>query len=94
MAGLTIAMTPSAYMTIEAWEEITPKMCFGMRHLNKHIQASSHWWMVEIFDGFGAHLLSLQGMEERYNDKIIAVKEEGDSLHANQAYDKFVAEAS
>jgi hypothetical protein len=34
MAGSTIAMTPSAYMTIEAWKEITPKMCFGMRRLN------------------------------------------------------------
>jgi hypothetical protein len=49
--------------------------------------------MVEICDGFGAHLSSLQAMQERYDNKIIAVKEEGDLSHVNQAYDKFVAKA-
>jgi hypothetical protein len=30
MPGLTITITPSTYMMIEAWEAITPKMCSGM----------------------------------------------------------------
>jgi hypothetical protein len=49
--------------------------------------------MVKIFDGFGAHLLSLQAMQERYDNKIIAVKEEGDSSHINQACVKLVAKS-
>jgi hypothetical protein len=36
MPGSTITMTPaSTYMTIEAWEEMTPKMCSGMQQLDK-----------------------------------------------------------
>jgi hypothetical protein len=93
MPGSTIVMTPNAYMTIEAWEEITPMMCSGMRQLNKHVKANPDWWMVEIFDGFGAHLSSLKAMQERYDNKISSVKEEGDSSHVNQAYDKLVAKS-
>jgi hypothetical protein len=44
-------MIPNTYMMNEAWEEITPKMCLGLRSLNKHIKANPEWWMVEIFDG-------------------------------------------
>jgi hypothetical protein len=93
MPDSTIAMTPTTYMMIDAWEEITPKMCSGMQGLNKHVQANQHWWMVEIFDGFGAHLSSLKVMQEQFDNKIIAVKEDGDSSHVNKAYDKFVADA-
>jgi hypothetical protein len=91
---LTITITPSTYMMIEAWEAITPKMCSGMWQLNKHVQANPHWWMVKIFEGFGVqHLSSLKAMQEWYDNKIIAGKEEGDSSHVNQAYDKFMAKA-
>ena len=48
------------------------------------------WWMLKVFDGFGAHLLSLKSMLGRYNNKILALKEEGESSHANQAYEKYV----
>jgi hypothetical protein len=32
-AGSTIAMTPTDFMTQDAWEEITPKMVEGIRSL-------------------------------------------------------------
>ena len=47
--------------------------------------------MLKAFDGFGAHLLSLKLMVARYENKILALKEEGDSSHVNKAYEKYVA---
>ena len=44
--------------------------------------------MLEISDGFGAHILLLPAMKERFDDNIISLKEEGDSSHVNQKYDK------
>jgi hypothetical protein len=89
--GSTFVMTPTAYMTTEAWEEITPSICKGLRAINKIVEGNPDWWMLEVFDGFGAHLLSLKAMVARFDNKILALKEEGDSSHVNQAYDKYVA---
>jgi hypothetical protein len=47
--------------------------------------------VLEIFDGFGAHLLSHKANEERFAAKIFSLKEEGDTSHVCQAYDKHVA---
>jgi hypothetical protein len=44
-----------------------------------------------IFDGFRHHTSSLQAMQIQADANILFVKEEGDSSHANQAYDKYVA---
>ena len=44
-----------------------------------------------MFDGFGPHTSSLSSMQIRFDNKILSLKEEGDSSHVNQAYDKFVA---
>jgi hypothetical protein len=55
--------------------------------------AHPQWWMLEIFDGFGAHLLSLTAMQQRLDNKILSLKEEGDSSHVNQACDEFVAKS-
>lgn len=90
--GSTICMTPSAYMTEEAWEAITPSIVKGIRSM-PFIKDNPQWWVVEIFDGFGAHLSSLDAMQQRHDAKILALKEEGDSSHVNQAYDKYVAKA-
>jgi hypothetical protein len=42
---------------------------------------------------FGAHLLSFTAMQQRLDNKILSLKEEGDSSHVNQGYDKFVAKS-
>ena len=47
--------------------------------------------MLELLDGFGPHASSLEAVKLRYNSKILHVKEEGDSSHANQACDECVA---
>ena len=44
-------------------------------------------------DGFGAHFASLNALATRKKNNILTVKEEGDSSHVNQAYDKFVAKS-
>ena len=49
--------------------------------------------MLEVFDRFGAHLLSLKAMVGCYENTIIDLKEEGDSLQVNKVYDKYVAKA-
>jgi hypothetical protein len=63
--GSTIVMTESTFMTTEAWEKMTPSMCAGLRKINKYVKANPQWYMLEIFDGFGAHLASLPAMEIR-----------------------------
>lgn len=88
--GSTIVMTPTAFMTEEAWKRMTPSLVKGLRAM-PIVEANPQWWMLEIFDGFGPHLSSLAAMEIRHENKILSMKEEGDSSHVNQAYDKFVA---
>ena len=89
--GSAIAMVPSAYMTTEAWEYLAPSIVRGLRGINRHTKANPDWLMTEIMDGFGAHLASYEAMRIRKEKNIQQVKEEGDSSHVNQAYNKFVA---
>ena len=49
------------------------------------------WWMVEIMDGFGAHTILYNANKLRLGNKILSLKEEGDSSSVNQAYNKCVA---
>eukprot|EP00978_Attheya_sp_CCMP212_P031727 scaffold120920_cov35-Attheya_sp.AAC.1 len=90
--GSTIIMTPTAFVTEEAWEEMTPFVIKGIRSIDI-IKANPQWWVLEVFDGFGLHVSSYKAMKDRYDNKILSLKEEGDSSHVNQAYDKFVAKS-
>eukprot|EP00978_Attheya_sp_CCMP212_P031047 scaffold116016_cov35-Attheya_sp.AAC.2 len=90
--GSTIIMTPTAFVTEEAWEEMTPFGIKGIRSIDI-IKANPQWWVLEVFDGFGPHISSYKAMKDRYDNKILSLKEEGDSSHVNQAYDKFVAKS-
>ena len=81
--GSQILMTESAFMTEECWEEMTPKYVDGYRKM-PYIVDNPQWWMLEIFDGFGAHYSSLKAMKYRYDKKVLSMKEEGDSSHVNQ----------
>jgi hypothetical protein len=78
-------------MIVDAWERMTPNIILGLRNINKYDDDNPQWWVLEIFDGFGAHLLSHKANEERFAAKILSLKEEGDTSHACQAYDKHVA---
>ena len=50
--------------------------------------------MVEILDGFGAHMNNLCANQERSENKILILKYEGDSSQVNQAYDKEAAKSN
>ena len=86
-------MTPTAFMTTEAWEEMTPSIIEGLRSVSAAAKANPQWWMLEIFHGFGAHLASSSALRSRFESKILCLKEEGDSSHMSQACNKFVAKA-
>ena len=64
-------------MKIEAWEEMTPCVCKGPQRINVIVAENPQWFMLEIFDIFGAHLFSLPAMKEMFDNKIISLKEEG-----------------
>ena len=89
--GSQIIMTESAFMTTVAWEKMTPMLMRGYRKINKYVEANPDWWCLEILDGFGAHFNSHYAMKERQKNRIISLKEEGNSSHVNQAYDRHVA---
>ena len=84
-------MAPYAFMTINVWEQMTPNVVKGLRNINPVVAANPQWFMIEIVDGFSAHLGSLIALQLCYENKIMCLNEEGDSSHVNQAYDKYVA---
>jgi hypothetical protein len=90
--GSTVVMMKNAYITEDAWEEMTPSLVDGYQSLPV-ICDNPQWWMIEIFDGFGVHLNNLSLMKKRADAKILSIKEEGDSSSYNQAYDKHVAKS-
>jgi hypothetical protein len=89
--GSTVIMTENVFMNVAAWELMTPNIILGLRNINKYVAANPQWWVLEICYGFGAHLLSHKANEERFAAKIMSLKEEGDTSHVCQAYDKHVA---
>ena len=42
-------------------------------------------------DGFNAHIFNHEANVDRFDKKVLSLKEEGDSSHINQAYDRLVA---
>jgi hypothetical protein len=70
---------------------MTPSVIVGLRIINKFVAANPQWWMLETFDGSNAHVLSHKANGMQLDAQIISVKEEGDTSHFNQAYDKHVA---
>jgi hypothetical protein len=73
-----------------AWKTMTSLLVEGIRSMS-HIQDNPQWWVIEVFDGFDPHTPSYYAMKHRYDNKILSLKEEGDSSHVNQAYVKFGA---
>ena len=88
--GSTVVMTDNAFMTKAAWEEMAYCIVKGYRSLPV-VRDNPQWWMVEIFDGFGARLSNLPLLKKHIDAKILSLKEEGDSSLYNQAYDQEVA---
>ena len=87
--GSFVHPTPNAYMTTEAWREICPKLCEGIRNLPV-VMDHPEWWFLLSLDGFGAHL-DPETLEMFAKYRILIVKEEGDTSQMCQAYDQHVA---
>jgi hypothetical protein len=60
--GSTIIMTPTAFVTEEAWEEMTPFVIEGIRSIDI-VKANPQWWVLEVFDGFGPHVSFYKAMK-------------------------------
>jgi len=80
-------------MDTETWEQITPTLIKGYIATSKHARMLPNWWMLEIVDGFVAHLASDAALKLRFDAKLTCIKEEVESSSYNQAYDQFVAKS-
>lgn len=88
--GSAIIMTENAYMTDEAWLQLSKKIVEGYRLL-PYIKENPMWHVCELLDGFKSHENVLEAHELRANALIISLKEESNSSHVNQGYDQLVA---
>jgi hypothetical protein len=91
-AGSKVVMTPSAYMTDEAWKELVPTLCKGIRAMPV-ICDHPDWWLMLSLDGFSSHINVHESLKVFAENKMLIVKEEGDTSQVNQAYDQNVAKA-
>ena len=57
------------------------------------VKGNLQWWMVEIFNGFGSYLNNLSSLKKRVDTKTLSLKEEGDSLSYNEAYNREVVKS-
>ena len=80
--GSGLYMTENAFLTDKCWLETTPNVIRGYPNM-PYIKANKDWWMMEIVDSYGSHLSSLRACQQRWDAKILLVKEEGDSSSVN-----------
>ena len=73
-------MTPTGYMTEDAWLEMAEETAAGIRAMPV-ICDNPDWWVIKIIDGFGPHTSSVEAMKIYAKHKILLVKEEGDTSH-------------
>mmetsp|Transcript_38277 Transcript_38277/g.92337 ORF Transcript_38277/g.92337 Transcript_38277/m.92337 type:complete len:112 (-) Transcript_38277:1235-1570(-) len=65
--GSCIVMTENAFMTDEAWYDISKSVVPGYRQLPV-IKDNPQWSALEVFDGFGSHMNSPEANELRVRD--------------------------
>ena len=56
-----------------------------------YVKDNPQWYVMGVFDGFGAHCMNHTALEMRLEANIISIKEEGGSSSINQSYGKEVA---
>ena len=97
----TIVMTPSGFLTDEAWRFIVPLLIKEIRKVVRDCawafgidNATADKLLVGLtFDGFKSHVKNLEELLNMSDSNILAVVEGRDSSEINQAFDKFVARA-
>ena len=85
-------MTPSTYMTDDAWLELVPHLCKSIREMNV-IKEHQHCWVILSLDLYGSHVNVQRAHKILSAHKILVMKEEADTSYVNQAYDQIVGKA-
>ena len=91
VGGTCVLMTPSAFMTIEAWRKVVQIIPDALR---KHIPILARFqnlWIYTSVDGFGAHTLDAWSNQKLREKRMLMGKEEGDTSDIDQAYDRDAA---
>jgi hypothetical protein len=94
-------MTPSGFLTDDAWLEIVPKLTKGARlvlekkaaELGIDAETCAKLLIGLLFDGCKIHLKNLEELVHMADENILALNEGRDSSEINQAFDRFVARA-
>jgi hypothetical protein len=86
--GSTILFNENTYMTDETWMQATQAIVRGYREM-PFIKEKP---VCELMDGFKSHKNVLGAHIICCDNNIISVKEESNTSHVNQAYDKLVAQ--
>jgi hypothetical protein len=58
-----------------------------------YLKDNPDWYALELLDGFGSHHNCIEANELRYKYIILSLKEEGDTSHVNQAYDRLTSKS-
>ena len=61
-------------MTIKSWLAISSSICKYFRAIKNTVKVNPHWWILAVFDGFGAHFFYLKAMVGRYDNNIIFLR--------------------
>lgn len=88
----TIVMTPSGYLTDEAWEIIVPLLLKGIRHkvaeaaktLRIDEETASKLLVGLTFDGFKTHVKNFAELINMAEANVLALVENRDSSEINQ----------
>jgi len=87
--GSQVIMTPSAYMTDEAYLALVPEFAKGIWSMEV-VKDYPDWWITITCDGFGSHIID-RANKLFAQHKIQIVKEEGGTSQVNQSYGQDVA---
>jgi hypothetical protein len=90
--GLTIVMTENAYMTDEAWLEVSQSIVKGCRSM-PYVADNPKWLMLGLLDCFKSHKNVLSANELHSDHNIWSLKEESNSSHLNQGYNQLTAKS-
>ena len=82
-----VHMTPTGFMTNEAWDDMAEKLAKGIRQMPV-IKEHPDYWVVLHLDGFKSHVMTYRAQATFRQYKILIVKENGHSSHVNQVFDQ------
>jgi hypothetical protein len=91
--GSYVKMTERAYMTMEVWDAIAPRIAASIRQ-SPVVQEHPEWWVILVVDGFEAHCVTYLAQKVFFENRILALKLWSHSSHLNQPFDQSPAKTS